>query len=337
MTIPPTLLFVLIVSAALSVHAEDIFAPTQGATTPNPLSFEDAQAFFTATKDGRITEKLVSGNDLDHAAAKPIGNSIKAILIKDYGVKPDRIRPGVGTDTTLAYALRWLTLYENAPEDSAAEKERLKSLFQKQIDEVFGREGDRYNPYYGDSRAAFVRFAKDYTSALNDHKLAEVRSQQERRLVDADQKRRAQEEERKVQEQLRLEKEAVDAKLASQAEADKIRLDAESEALAQQAKEKQEKLEAVLQSEEYGLWKQSLRVTQALQMIEEARGVLALDTAVAAKSGVSNLIDRRQAGEKMVAGEELLKNAFAAYKELGGPAATPGEVELGPDPAEPYR
>lgn len=321
----------------LDAYAEDIFESKQSATMPARTTFEDAAAFLSATKNGEVPEKLVSGVDLHPTAAKQIGNSIKAVLIKDYGVQPDGMRQGTGAETYLAYALRYLTLYENTPENSAAEKERMKSQFQRQVDEMFGKEGDRYNPYHADSRAAFVKFAKDYTAALKEHKVAEERSQQDQRLADAEQKRRENEEERKAQEQLRLEKEAVDAKLASEAEAENIRIGAEKEALDNQAEEKRQKLEAVLESKDYQLWKHSLRVSQALQMIEEGQKVIGYEAAVVAESSVRDNVALRQAGEKIVAGRELLRNAFAAYKELGGTAATPQEVEVGPDPAEPYR
>jgi hypothetical protein len=323
--------------AALDASAEDIFDSKQRATMPARTTFEDAAAFLAATKNGEVPEKLISGRDLSYAEAKHIGSSIKAVLIKDYGVQPDGMRQGTGAETHLAYALRYLTLYENTPENSAAEKERMKSQFQKQIDEMFGKEGDRYNPYHADSRAAFIKFAKDYTAALKEYRVAEDRSQQKQRLADAEQKRRENEEERKVQEQLRLEKESVDAKLASDAAAEEIRIGAENEALAKQAEEKRQKLEAVLDSKDYQLWKQTLRVSQALQMIEEGQKVIGYEGAVAAESTVSDVAALRQAGEKIVAGRELLRNAFAAYKELGGTAATPQEVEVGPDPAEPYR
>ena len=97
--------------AALDAAAEDIFESKQSATMPASTTLEDAAAFLAATKNGEVPEKLIAGRDLSYADAKQIGGSIKTVLIKDYGVQPDGMRPGTGAEAFLAYALRYLTLY----------------------------------------------------------------------------------------------------------------------------------------------------------------------------------------------------------------------------------
>jgi hypothetical protein len=327
----------LVIAGSPALQAQDIFdTPTRPAPAASS-SYSDAASFFAATRSGEIPGALLEGSDLSPATAKRIGNSVKSVLSADYGVPADRMRAGTGIDVMLAYAMRHLTIFETTGDEAGPTKERAKSNFQKQLDEVFGREGDRQNETFGDSRAAFTKFARDYSKALQEHLVAAEKSRQDQRLADDERRRREQAEERKVQEQMRLQQEAVDAKIASEAEAERIRLDAEREITELQAAEKQRKLEEVLASREYQLWSQSLRVQQARQMIQEAQQIMNHESAVSAESGVKDLAQLRTAGERMVAGKALLQQAFAAYRQLGGTAATSAEVEVGPDPAAPYR
>jgi hypothetical protein len=327
----------LIIAGSSALQAQDIFDTTVRPAPDTSLPYANAASFLAATRSGEIPGALLEGSDLSLATAKRIGNSVKSVLFADYGVPADRIRAGTGIDIMLAYTMRHLTIYETDGGEAGPAKERARSDFQKQLDEVFGREGDRQNETFGDSRAAFTRFAKDYSKALQEHVVATEKSRQEQRLADHERGRREQAEERKVQEQIRLQQEAVDAKIASEAEAERIRLDAEREIKELQAAEKQRQLNEVLASQEYQLWRQSLRVQQARQMIQEAQQIMDHERAVSAESGVEDLAQLRRAGERMVAGKALLQKAFTGYRQLGGTAATAAEVEVGPDPAAPYR
>ena len=326
-----------------AVAADDIFAtPT---STPTMVQrYPTAAAFLAATRSGEIPEMF---RDRSQSAWDQLGQPLLNILQRQYGLGINRYDASAGV---FGVMLQDITRHEFDRDDKYSLAE-----FQN-YQQSMAVEG----------RNAFNKFAVEYIAAVKDYlvsksvaetekkhqeQLASVKAADEERmqnkqraLVDSEKQlkqaaadQQTADERHKAEEDIRQKKEVVDAKTASLKAEDDIRDAAMKTALAKAKKVRQDKLAEIVASPAYKTWEAALVVQQGEKMISNAQRVLDHDDAVQRESGVTNLAERRSAGEQMVAGKSLVETAFEIYKKQGGKAATPKEVVAGPDPAADYR
>lgn len=131
-------------------------------------------------------------------------------------------------------------------------------------------------------------------------------------------------------------RESVAIMAANRAE-DEIKASATKQAVEEQMQIRKQKLQEIQDSPNYKIWLAALQVEQGFKLIAEGQKALEHQDAVETESGVVNLTSRRAAGDRVVAGKSLVKQAFETYKKRGGTVQTPEEVHAGPDPAKEYR
>ncbi len=338
--LPVLLLLFCVVVAILPVAAEeDIFSSPASSKKSTTGSYPTSTSFLAATKDGEIPEMLLKGNEAINASS--VGSTVSNILQKEYGLDPNNLYGGI-PNQMFGFLMIFLTKYELDNHDQQSLR-----AFQKSQDKLFGRVGDG-NREFGNSRAAFKKFATEYSKAVTEYVVSKQRGkeqqqaalEQQQALVaqqNAETQRKAEEAGRKADEKTRQEKKLSDAQAASAKAQHDIQAKAMQEAMEKQDNLRAQKLNGCLASPAYKLWEASLQVQQGEEMITNAQRALDHDDAVQRESGVTDLAARRAAGERIVAGKDLVKNTFELYKKLGGTAATPEKVVPSPDPAAQYR
>ncbi len=121
---------------------------------------------------------------------------------------------------------------------------------------------------------------------------------------------------------------------------------AEAAAVEQQAREnalesarvgRERDLQTCLSSAENRRRDEAIRVQTGIQMITFGQQLLDHDEEVEKESGTMSLSIRHNAGEEIVAGRQLVKEAFSSYKALGGTELSPEYVQLVSDPCARYR
>lgn len=328
----------VLVLACLSSRASaqsDIFAPPVKVDVLSPGSYSTAQALFDATRSGEVVKKL-RGGDLRYQSN--LGKSVLLILQKEYKLDPQRM---LGNASGHEDVFGWLTQRLTDFEFPGGKKE-IAETFQRQLNDLFGgpnapgsyRFDDRK---FDDSRAIFNKFAGQYVAAVKAYIAATQRNEEQRQNELAKQQHEAAMQERLAAQERSKQKEMSDARLASQQAEDDIKAKAVASALDKAKEARKQKLSEILTSPAYKQWEAALVVQQGEKMISNAQNVLDHDDAVQRESGVTNLSERRAAGEQMVAGKSLVETAFGDYKKLGGKAITPKDVVAGPDPAADYR
>ncbi|MGB0218816.1 MAG: hypothetical protein ACPGJF_05740 [Sinimarinibacterium flocculans] len=153
----------------------------------------------------------------------------------------------------------------------------------------------------------------------------------------------AQSEQRQAAEQAaRAEKEERDRQWAEE-ERRRNEASARSEALARErraeAEAKNEALHAALQgcrqTASYRTFVAATSVQRGIRMVAEGKRTLEREEAIEkASGGVSNLFVRREAGEKIVAGNSIVEQGWAEYKALGGTADKPESIAVTDSPCK---
>ena len=190
----------------------------------------------------------------------------------------------------------------------------------------------------------FDSFAKEYSKAVKAYVIlkqdkeeqAKAAAEKLKKQEDAAE-RQAQAEREKKKDLAKQQNAAEESRIASLTAEEATKAKAIQKARAAQQEERAKQLAECLESPAYKLWQASLEVVAGKQMIQKAQSLMDHDNAVTRESNVSDLAERRVAGEDIVAGKRLVAKAFADYKQLGGTANTPEEVVPGPDPAAQYR
>lgn len=315
-------------------HAVDIFAtPTPPDTTSIP--YPTKEAFLAATKTGEIPKIIFDYREHPGTRESNDGfhRSLNQILQNECGFTKDdhdRCKP---TCFDLIY---YIGIIELTGHDLTIQDQLTVNFRQARKDlTVIARP----KPL-----EAFDAFAKQYSKAVEAYLIVK-QDQAEQRQVAAEKvkqkeeasERQAQLERDKKKDLGKQQKAIEDARNASLAAEEATKAEAIKDARDAQEKDRATKLQEFMQSPPYKLWQASLKVVAGLQMIQKAQNALNHDNAVTRESDVSNLTERRAAGEDIVAGKQLVEKAFADYKRLGGPSATPEEVVPGPDPAAQYR
>jgi len=316
--------------AGSKTQAVDIFAtPTPRDTTSIPYPTLDS--FLSASKSGDIPLLLIS----EHGAgdkARCIERSIGAILANQYGVTTEGFR----WDTLFSSTLLFLNISEyeiegpdtqNGKWAAAAFQDNRKRLIEQKIPSK--------------ALEALDALTKEYSKAVKAYVIQKHDNEEQAKASAEKVKQQSEAMERQAQasqeEKTRKVKAAEDARKASVAAEETTKAKAIQRARAAQQEERAKQLADCLESPSYKLWQVSLEVEAGVQMIRKAQGILNHDNAVARESNVTDLAERRSAGEEIVAGKRLVATAFADYKKLGGTASTPEEVVPGPDPAAQYR
>jgi hypothetical protein len=319
--------------AAPQTQAADIFAtPTPRDTTSIP--YPTKESFLAATKTGEIPLLLIDDHT-DTVKVAPFNRSIGAILLNQYGITTDGFRRSDTLDSCWNL-FKFISKYEIEGPDTKKGKEAA-TYFQTTRTWFI----DMMPPK---ALEALDSLIKEYSKAVKAY-LVLKQDQAEQRQVAAEKvkqkevasERQAQLERDKKKDLGKQQKAIEDARNASLAAEEATKAEAIKDARDAQEKDRATKLQEFMQSPPYKLWQASLKVVAGLQMIQKAQNVLNHDNAVTRESDVSNLTERRAAGEDIVAGKRLVEKAFADYKRLGGPSATPEEVVPGPDPAAQYR
>lgn len=307
--------------------------------------YPTAAAFLAATRSGEIPEML--HDNKQNAMWVDIGRPLLNIMTKEYGLD---IRDYYAAGDGFGLMLQNITDHEFDTDDKGPITAFQNN--QKQMPEV--------------GRKAFNKFAVQYVKALKEYIASKRHVEEQHEQESAEQQRQADLKERQATEEQRKHKEAMEARLASQKAED----DAKDRRLADEQRKQQElkdarqaslkaeddikaaavtdavnkakearkqKLAEIVASPAYKQWEAALIVQQGEKMISDAQSALDHDAAVQRESGVTNLAERRAAGEQMVAGKSLVETAFEAYKKQGGKAITPKDVVAGSDPAANYR
>ena len=346
MNFPATVIFLFLYFVCTSspvLAAEDIFA-TPVPTPTMVQRYPTAAAFLAATRNGEIPEMF---RDRSQSAWDQLGQPLLNILQRQYGLGIHGFDASAGV---FGIMLQDITRHEFDREDKYSVAEFQD--YQQRMD-VKGR--DAFNKF----AVEYIAAVKDYLAAksvaetekkhqeqmASDKAADEERMQNKQRaLMDSERqlKQAAADEQtadtrHKAEEDLRQKKEAVDAKTASLKAEQDIKDAALKDALAKAKEARKQKLAEAVASPAYKMWEAALQVEQGEELISNAQNVLDHDNAVQRESGVTNLSERRAAGEQMVAGRTLVETAFKSYKKAGGKATTPKEVVAGPDPAADYR
>jgi len=320
--------------AAPQTQAVDIFAtPTPPDTTSIP--YPTKESFLAATKTGEIPKIILDYRE--HPGTRDTNDgfhrSFNQILQNECGFTKndhDQCRP---TCFEFIYCIAIIKLTGH---DLKIQDQLTANFRQARKDlSVIARP----KPL-----EAFDAFAKEFSKAVEAYLILK-QDQAEQRQAAAEKvkqqeeasERQAQVESDKKKDIAKQQKTIEDARNASLAAEEATKAEAIKDARDTQEKDRANKLQEFIQSPPYKLWQASLKVVAGLQMIKKAQSVLEHDNAVARESDVSNLTERRTAGEDIVAGKRLVEKAFADYKRLGGTSATPEEVVPGPDPAAQYR
>lgn len=321
------------------IVAQDIFTPP--ASRPTSVPYPTSAALMAATKSGEIPEKIVNWAD---PLTNQVGRSLIVILHNQYGIAPNEFRNQTyvtcglllanitgwelkhDKDAFNAYSANRRSLSEECPAKFMEAMDSIAKEYAKSVKEYVALKTDREDQ----------RQAAD-AQRVRDQKATDEQADEARRIKQATAKAHDDAIGKQAEQERMQNKTIADARVASINEADKIQADAKTSAMQAMAAEHKQKLNEVLASPAYKLWRVSLEIQAAEQIIQKAQEALDHDDAVSNESGVTDLTARRHAGEMMVAGKKLADNSFAAYKQLGGSAKDPSEVVPGPDPAEAYR
>ncbi len=308
-------------------QAADIFTPPPPKTNPKAAykNYETSAAFLKATRSGEIPELIKTLGYETESLDGDIGVPVVAILRKEY-----RVIDPKGALSHYEWwckkAITFLTAYEL---DGNDEKR------------VVAFQDAREHMSHGDAGAGFVvafdSFAKDYSKSVRENlankKKAEQEQGQTMAVANAKAATALAEEDAKQYQTMA----ATRAKAASIQAEEETKAAAIRGAIAAQEKIREQKLKDALDSPPYKIWQVSLQIEAGLRMVEEAKQILGKDDAVVRESGVTDLVMRRAAGERVVAGKTLVEQAFATYKQLGGKALKPEDVRATEDPAMKYR
>ena len=304
----------------------DMFSPKPPADTTS-IKWPTPQAFLEATRSGEIPELVLSDKRGDREA---VGRSVRAILQTE--AKSDLSELRSDAPQTMGFLLMYVTEYEL----SGQKEERWAKEFSHQIGGLTGG-GPKYEPSKLEIHEAFTSFAKDYAVAVREYINSKKQREDEREVAESTRQRKEALAQAQMEEERLKIKEAAEAKVASEQAEQDARLSSVKKAMDEQTEARKQKIKEVESSDAYQLWLASLRIEEGLRMISAGNAGLAKDDAIQRESGVSDLAVRRQAGDQIVAGKQMVEKAFATYRELGGTAPTPEEVKAGPDPAAEYR
>lgn len=298
--------------------ADDIFSPPSNSKKSNSPTFTTKAEFLSETKSGKLPEALMGP-----FKRVEIGNAVIGILQREYHVETKGLRRDAGSMCGLL--LSNLTKYEieNHDQGSVDSYHRNHKMWSGEVPAQVIK--------------AFDQLAIEYAQAVRESMVARKGAEENQAAMLADKQRQIAASEKQAEEDRRMKKVVADAQTASQNAAAEIKTAAAKEAMEAQAKGREQKLQQCLASDEYKLWQAALKVQQGYHMVVKGQKVLEHDDAVKKESGVSDFAARRSAGEEMVAGKSLVEDAFAVYKKLGGKAASPAEVNPGPDPCQAYR
>ncbi len=304
-------------------EAADIFAPPAKAGGNDVKQYTTSAALLAATKSGEVPDAIKDWSQTRNTEA--IGRSVIAILQKEYHVPPTGLR--YDTPSLCGLILSNATKYVQGGEKD----QELAATFQRNRK---GLSDGLRNPQF---MQAFDLLTKNYMLAVKES--ISLKQQADTRLLAAESEklRQANSAQQKMDDARRTEEAAEVAKLASKRAEDETRTAASKAAMQARATARKQKLEEILRSSPYKLWQASLEVEEGMRMIASGQRVLDHDDAVKRESGVTDLTARRAAGERVVAGKELVQNSFRKYQQLGGTASTPAEVRAGDDPAKEYR
>jgi hypothetical protein len=306
----------------------DIFSSNSKPTPENTIKYPTAAALLKATRSGEVPELIKDFSESRNVES--VGRSIIAILQNDYHVSTSKLR--FDTAGKCGLLLSNITKYELGGEQD----KRIADAFQHNLKSLADGLNNRE---FMDGLDALT---KDYARVLRES-IALKKDEDERKQVAAAEKQHQADleekiAERKKQEEIRQRKAITDAEESSRNAAEQIRVDAERSALEKQAEIRKKKLDETLASPRYQLWTAAKKIETGLKMIHDAQQVLDHEDAVQqASGGIVDMTARRAAGERKVAGQDLVDDAFATYRKLGGIAKTPEEVEAGSDPAKEYR
>jgi len=330
--------FLLLLAAIIlirMVQGADIFAtPTPDNSIPYPTS----AAFLAATKSGEIPELLLhtqvhNGRTEESEYKQQLDafkRSLMQIMEKECGINIKDTSPN------------WKgSCYFTFVNIVAFELNKGRDQGKSAADWFQGNRKYVSGDISAKSFAAYDSFLKEYSKAVKEYAIKKQdQTEQHQATVEKDKQqadaveRQAEAEREQKAKQLKA---AEDARKASIAAEEAVKAEAVKEARAAQQEDRAKKLGECLESPAYKIWQASLRVATGVKMIRDAQTLLAHDNAVARESDVSNLAERRKAGEDMVTGKILVEKSFAEYKKVGGTASTPEEVVPGPDPAAQYR
>lgn len=124
---------------------------------------------------------------------------------------------------------------------------------------------------------------------------------------------------------------------AKQAQDEALRKINAEKAAAEQAaeaieKQRHERIQECLKSNNYTLYQSTLYINILKQRIELSQKVIAHENEVEKASGTRNLTKLNQAGSMLVNSRSALKSAFEEYKKLGGTASNAQSVQAISDP-----
>ncbi|MEQ1858435.1 MAG: hypothetical protein ABMA13_00710 [Chthoniobacteraceae bacterium] len=310
-------------------HAADLFSQSGKDKAAEDPRFSTVAALLDATRSGDVPGSLNSSDPATgNRYQRGVGASVLAILQKQNLLPKTSVRH----DTASMIGLMFVNISQY--ELSGHKDEHAPQSFRNNWKLFCELHRADENPQFRDQLDLIF---KEYSQAVQESLILKKERDDQRMAESAVQQREADLSVQRMSETAAQKKAVVDAQAASKRAEDDARALAVQGAMQAQAEVRKKKLEAMLASPAYKLWRASLQVEEGIRLITKGRSELAAQTAVERESGVVDLAARRAAGERVYAGKRLVEQAFESYLQLGGEAATPEEVKAGADPAAEYR
>ena len=314
---------------------DDVFASPKPKPS-NAIKYPTSNDFLEATRNSEIPDQIEKSDFMENQ--KIIGSSVMNILLNEYKAPmPVNVHSDANYYCKMysANVFVLITGYELSG--------RTNELLQRQLQ----NEHEAFSQYVGNDEfmKAFDRLANAYAIAVRTSVTLKQEAAAKNINDEADKRRQADlAEQQRLMDQLKANQqkeieqkqmaEAEHAKAESKLEEDRLRTEAVKAAMDAEIAAREQKRKEIMASPAYKLWISALQIEEGLKMVREAKQILERQAAIEHESNVADLTARRSAGERIVAGKQLVKSSFASYKELGGTALTPEEVHAGPNPVD---